>query len=427
LHSILTLLNNNGYIVLTIALTLELLAFPLPGETLMSYCGYLVYKGKLSWSISILAAFLGVNIGVTISYFIGKTLGIEFFKKYGKYVHMGPEKMDKSSRWFDSYGSNLLIVAYFIPGVRHITGYFAGITNVSLKKFIINSYIGSFIWTLTFISIGKVLGGKWSKLHVYASKYLIIMCIVLFIVIILIVILKYFKAQIKERIYVWVNKAIITYRSLGKIKFLFICTQFLLFTMIVVIIIVIDKILHNEFIRFNRVTDYIIRAIFYFKTPKIMNVFIYMQSSIIILLGCLILMGFIFLKENNKKDQIVTLVIDVLGGELIYFIIKNIFSIVRIKKYNIENNFPCYAAYISVIFYGYIAFIIMEYQIKYRIKVINVSISIIVCILAGISSILLENSTASSVIAAYIFGVTWLIINISIKQIFKIIRELKEV
>jgi membrane protein DedA with SNARE-associated domain len=89
--------NHYGYIVLLIALMLELLALPLPGEALMTYCGYVVYTKKMNWPISILVAAAGVITGITLSYFIGKFLGVSFFEKYGHYVHMDKKRLDKIS------------------------------------------------------------------------------------------------------------------------------------------------------------------------------------------------------------------------------------------------------------------------------------------------------------------------------------------
>jgi membrane protein DedA with SNARE-associated domain len=146
------LFNHYGYIVLYVALTLELIAFPTPGETLMTYCGFLVFQGKLNWGISIIVAVLGVISGITTSYFIGRSLGTPFFKKYGSYIHLGPERLDKTSEWFKKYGNGLLVITYFIPGIRHITGYFSGVTKIPYKKFALNTYVGAFIWTGTFIS-----------------------------------------------------------------------------------------------------------------------------------------------------------------------------------------------------------------------------------------------------------------------------------
>lgn len=95
LQSITTLLNHYGYIVLLVALMLELIAFPLPGEVLMTYCGFLVGEQKLNWLLSILIASSGAILGITISYFVGDKLGVKFFKKYGNYINLGSDQIFK--------------------------------------------------------------------------------------------------------------------------------------------------------------------------------------------------------------------------------------------------------------------------------------------------------------------------------------------
>lgn len=177
------LLDKYGYIILFISLFLELLALPLPGEILMSYCGFIVFQGKLNLILCIIVSTLGVISGVTLSYFIGKKIGVKFFYKYGKYIHLGPEKLEKVDTWFDKYGNKLLIFTYFIPGVRHITGYTAGTTNLSYKKFSINSYLGAFIWVTTFIVLGKSLGANWNSVGKYIGRYLILGFLILIIAI----------------------------------------------------------------------------------------------------------------------------------------------------------------------------------------------------------------------------------------------------
>lgn len=177
------LLDEYGYTVMFITLLLEFIALPLPGETLMSYCGYLVYMGKLNWGVCIITAAIGTIAGITISYFIGKILGINFFYKYGKYVYLQPKKLDKVSIWFDKYGFALLIVCYYIPGVRHITGYFAGIVKISFKKFVISSYIGAFIWSFTFITLGRFLGKGWHRFHTYIRRYVVLIAVILGIIV----------------------------------------------------------------------------------------------------------------------------------------------------------------------------------------------------------------------------------------------------
>ena len=98
-----------------IALFLEMLALPLPGEMLMSYTGLFVFEGKLNWLFSIVSASAGEQPGITLSYGIGYRLGKPFLMKYGARYHFGEEKLAIMSVWFDKYGDKLLFIAFFIP------------------------------------------------------------------------------------------------------------------------------------------------------------------------------------------------------------------------------------------------------------------------------------------------------------------------
>lgn len=189
------LLTQYGYIVLFIALTLELIAFPLPGEILMTYSGFLIFQGNLKLIPCIVFATAGIITGITTSYVIGSKLGAEVFHKHGAKVHMGPDKFEKVSEWFNKYGNKLLIVAYFIPGVRHITGYFSGIVEISYKKFALNAYLGAILWSTTFILLGKTLGSEWNQFHTYIMKYSIIACLLLGIGLIIFFIIKKVRSK----------------------------------------------------------------------------------------------------------------------------------------------------------------------------------------------------------------------------------------
>ena len=94
---------------------------------------------------------------MTISYSIGYKVGEPFFGKYGSRFHMGLERFEKLSHWFSKYGDKLLLIAYFIPGIRHITGKFSGTTRLHFRRYPIFAY-GAFLWVTVFITLGKVLG-----------------------------------------------------------------------------------------------------------------------------------------------------------------------------------------------------------------------------------------------------------------------------
>ena len=176
-----SLMEQYGYYVLVIALFLELLALPLPGEVIMTYAGLMVYQGHFHWMLSILTAWIGASLGMTLSYWIGRKLGPSFFEKHGHKIHFGPDKLKKASLWFERFGVKLIVIAYFIPGVRHITGYFSGITRTPFRTYALYAYTGAFLWATTFISLGRVLGPQWEQYHKIITKYLLIASVILVI------------------------------------------------------------------------------------------------------------------------------------------------------------------------------------------------------------------------------------------------------
>ncbi|WP_438495459.1 DedA family protein [Paenibacillus sp. IHBB 3054] len=152
---------NYGYSVLFFGLLLEFVALPFPGETTMAFAGFLSYTGKLDFTTLVVLAFAGTTSGMTITYFVGLKAGMPFIQRYGKWFLFSPAKLEKTQRWFERYGSFLISIGYFIPGVRHFTGYFAGIIALPFRKFALYAYGGALLWVLAFLGIGKLFGPQW--------------------------------------------------------------------------------------------------------------------------------------------------------------------------------------------------------------------------------------------------------------------------
>lgn len=185
----------HGYIILFLCLMLELFALPFPGEVLMSYSGFLASQGRLNLFASILIASMGISTGMTVTYWLGFKLGRPFFERYGHHLLVSPERLEKTSRWFGKYGNKIVIVTYFIPGIRHITGYFSGITKISFRAYALYAYTGAIIWAGTFISLGKMLGPHWEQFYSSLQKYLIIGILIIAVILILIYLCKIKRQQ----------------------------------------------------------------------------------------------------------------------------------------------------------------------------------------------------------------------------------------
>jgi membrane protein DedA with SNARE-associated domain len=153
-------ISHYGYIGIFSVLMLGIFGVPFPDESLLTFSGYLASKGHLHISLTILVAFIGSSIGITVNYVVGRTLGFAAIKKYGHRVHLTPEKMDKVRDWFDWLGKWFLPVSYFIPGVRHVAPFIAGASKLRFKVFALFAFTGGLLWTLTFTLMGYFLGHK---------------------------------------------------------------------------------------------------------------------------------------------------------------------------------------------------------------------------------------------------------------------------
>src|ERR1051326_5408339 len=105
-----------GYFGLFSLLMVGIVGVPIPDETLLTFAGYLASRNQLQLPLTLGAAFLGSICGITISFVLGRTLGLFLIHKYGRFVFITPEKLEKAHAWFRGRGRWSLVIGYFIPG-----------------------------------------------------------------------------------------------------------------------------------------------------------------------------------------------------------------------------------------------------------------------------------------------------------------------
>lgn len=168
-----------GYFGIYFLLLLGIVGIPVPDETLIALTGFMIYRGELSLIPSFFSAWAGSISGITISYFIGKGFGRFVLQKYGRYIHLTPENLEKAHSWFNRFGHWALFLGYFIPGVRHITAIFAGMSRLEYPEFALYTYAGGGVWVAAFLSIGFFFGEKWHSIIESVHRHLVISAIVL--------------------------------------------------------------------------------------------------------------------------------------------------------------------------------------------------------------------------------------------------------
>jgi len=173
-QQILAWITQYGYAAIFVLLIFGIVGLPVPDETLLTFTGYLIYKGNFSLPWAFAAAAAGSAAGMTVSYTLGRVFGMAVLHRYGKYLHITPERIQRVHAWFDRIGHWTLTIGYFIPGVRHLTAYAAGMSELEPHQFAVFAYTGTILWVTTFLSLGYFLGERWQTVEQNIHHYLVI-------------------------------------------------------------------------------------------------------------------------------------------------------------------------------------------------------------------------------------------------------------
>jgi|EndMetStandDraft_5_1072996.scaffolds.fasta_scaffold74633_2 membrane protein DedA with SNARE-associated domain len=146
-----------GSLLLFLLLVVGIIILPVPEETLMVLAGILMSRGSLNIPLTLLAAYAGSMCGITMSYTIGRLAGHYILAKYGSWGTL-KNQLHKTKLWFERFGKWTLTIGYFVPGLRHFTGFTSGLSHMNFRTFALFAYSGAILWVTTFLSLGYFFG-----------------------------------------------------------------------------------------------------------------------------------------------------------------------------------------------------------------------------------------------------------------------------
>ncbi|WHY91626.1 VTT domain-containing protein [Neobacillus cucumis] len=420
---LITLFEQHSYLILFIGIFLELMALPISGELLMSYAGYFVYQGKMNYFLALLMVFLSGGLGITVTYWIGKAGGYKLIEKYGKYIHLGPERYKKTAAWFERSGSKLLVFAYFIPGIRHFTGYISGISRMPFRKFIIPAYIGAFLWGVCFITLGKVLGPQWESFHQAASKYLIIFIFVMAVLLVGYLAYRFYKVQIKNFFIYLLKRVIERLKTIRATEIFLIFLTLVLIGMVSLMLGLAQDYLYNEFTQFNEIAKYMVHSVVFMSWMKGFLVFqpLYALSSIIALTIIRI-----WIKGRNRVLEYLLLFVPILGVRLFHESVIQIFHSLQrfgfLGKFH-SPNFPDLNGMIMITIYGTCLFLLVRHSKRNYITITIPIIGLVILIGFAIANIALTNVLPSDITGGYVYGSVWIFFNFLLFEMLRLVLE----
>ncbi|MCL1632095.1 VTT domain-containing protein [Sporolactobacillus sp. CPB3-1] len=406
MQGIIQLLHDYSYLTIFIALLIELICVPIPNEALLSYVGILSFHGKMNLWLSLLSAGSGGVIGATISYWIGYKLGVPFFQRFGRYMHMGPERLARISQWYRKYGKVLLIFSFFIPGIRHIASIISGVIRLPFRSFCLFAYLGVFFWTSTFISLGFVLGPQWDKYQGDLKKWLVLASIVLGIILLCSILIKKNKVYIKESLLLLFQAVFKRYKSFLKIKlFLFIILAAFI-SLATLMAGMIQDFIGNEFHSFDTISRAIILFLFDNRWQTVLQSISALASWKVLGAGVILTAITIFITNRDRWLELLFLGLSLTGGILFTYGVRWLLHFM-LAGYYVSGDFPNGQSMKALIILGYFVMMLVRHQKNYLIVTIEWFLFLFVLLIYAVSGVRILHIQPSDLFAGYVFGAVW--------------------
>lgn len=128
----------------------------LPGDSLLFAAGAFSARGSFNllavFLILLMAAFLGDTANYWIGYYFGRKLIND------PRIPINQEHINKARDFYKKHGGKTIFLARFIPIIRTLAPFVAGIGRMDYRKFISFNFTGGFVWVFGLIILGYFFG-----------------------------------------------------------------------------------------------------------------------------------------------------------------------------------------------------------------------------------------------------------------------------
>jgi len=111
------------------------------------------------------AGVAGQTVGSISGWAIGLYGGRPLVERHGRWLHLGPENLDRAERWFDRWGDWAVFLGRMTPVVRSFVSIPAGLARMPLGRFTLYSVLGTIPWCFGIAGAGWALGSSWETFH----------------------------------------------------------------------------------------------------------------------------------------------------------------------------------------------------------------------------------------------------------------------
>jgi membrane protein DedA with SNARE-associated domain len=149
----------HGYWVVTLAVALESMGVPFPGETaLLAAAIFAGTTGQLNIVGVILAAAIGAILGDNIGFGVGHFGGYPLLHRLARLFRIRASALAYARRYFERHGDKTVFLGRFFSLLRTYVAFLAGVNRMPWRVFLLWNALGGICWSILYGVLGYVLG-----------------------------------------------------------------------------------------------------------------------------------------------------------------------------------------------------------------------------------------------------------------------------
>jgi membrane protein DedA with SNARE-associated domain len=157
-----SLIASGGYPAVIVLMAIQSACIPLPSEVIMPLAGYALAHTQMQLILLATAASIASNLGSIPAYWVGAKGGRPMVERYGSWLLLSQNDLDRVDHFFNHYGSITVLVGRMLPIVRTFIAFPAGVAKMNQVRFHIYTFVGSWPWCYALAYVGMKLGNSFN-------------------------------------------------------------------------------------------------------------------------------------------------------------------------------------------------------------------------------------------------------------------------
>ena len=170
---------------------------PSPSDLVIVIGGSLITTHSINFVPTLLLTSIGSVAGFMTLFLIGSQLDKKVVRA-GKIKFISLDALNKAEVWFGKYGYVIILLNRFMPGTRSVISFFAGLSELNVKKTALLATLSAFVWNSIIIYLGMLFGRNIHVVDKYLSTYSNIILAATGLIVAVLIIRYFVKKKIKK-------------------------------------------------------------------------------------------------------------------------------------------------------------------------------------------------------------------------------------